>query len=71
MKAGPLVRGAEAFVLDPTKGIDGESPKEPFPWHFNLGRTRVRNTQTERTAFSPTGKDDLHVPEKFAKLWGR
>jgi hypothetical protein len=66
----PIV-GAEAFVLDPTKGIDGERPKELFPWHFNLGRTRVRNGKTERTAFSPTGKDDFHVPEKFAKLWGR
>lgn len=66
----PVV-GAEAFTLDPTKGIDGERPKELFPWHFNLGRTRVRNAQTERTAFSPTGKTDLRVPEKFAKLWGR
>lgn len=65
----PVV-GAEAFVLDPTKGIDGERPKELFPWHFNLGRTRVRDSKTERTAFSPTGKDDFHVPEKLAKLWG-
>lgn len=66
----PIV-GAEAFVLDPTKGIDGERPKELFPWHFNLGRTRLRNAHPERTAFSPTNKDTLHVPEKFAKLWGR
>lgn len=65
------VIGAEAFTLDPTKGIDGERPKELFPWHFNLGRSRVRNAQTERTAFSPTSKTDLRVPEKFAKLWGR
>ena len=34
-------------------------------------RTRVRSGKTKRTAFSPTGKDDFHVPEKFAKLWGR
>ncbi|MBX7211159.1 MAG: DUF4838 domain-containing protein [Verrucomicrobiaceae bacterium] len=66
----PIV-GAEAFTIDPTKGIDGAQPKELFPWHFNLGRTRVRDGKTERTAFSPTGKDDLHVTEKFAKLWGR
>lgn len=32
---------------------------------------RIRDGGTERTAFSPTGKDDFHVPEKFAKLWGR
>jgi hypothetical protein len=66
----PIV-GAEAFTLDPTKGIDGAQPKDLFPWHFNLGRTRVRDGKVERTAFSPTGKDDFHVPEKFAKLWGR
>lgn len=66
----PIV-GAEAFTLDPTKGIDGERPKELFPWHFNLGRTRIRNAQSERTAFSPTGKEKFHVTERFAKLWGR
>ena len=66
----PIV-GEEAFVLDPTKGIDGSRPKELFPWHFNLGRSRVRDGKAERTAFSPTAKADLHVPEKFAKLWGR
>lgn len=66
----PIV-GEEAFTLDPTKGIDGAQPKELFPWHFNLGRVRVREAKVERTAFSPTGKDDFHVTEKFAKLWGR
>ena len=66
----PIV-GAEAFTLDPTKGIDGAQPKDLFPWHFNLGRTRLRDGKTERTAFSPTGKDDFQVTEKFAKLWGK
>jgi hypothetical protein len=66
----PIV-GAEAFTLDPTKGIDGAQPKDLFPWHFNLGRSRVRDGKAERTAFSPTGKGDFHVTEKFAKLWGR
>lgn len=66
----PIV-GAEAFVIDPTKGIDGEQPKELFPWHFNLCRSRVCNAQPERTALSPTGQDDFHVPGKFAKLWGK
>ena len=65
----PVV-GAEAFVLDPTKGIDGERPKELFPWHFNLGRNRVRNGQPEFTAYSPTGANNFHVPEKFAKRGG-
>jgi hypothetical protein len=38
---------------------------------FNLGRSRRRDGKVERTAYSPTGKGDFHVPEKFAKLWGR
>ena len=66
----PIV-GAEAFTLDPTTGIDGNQPKELFPWHFNPGRSRVRDGKVERTAYSPAGNDNLHTPEKFAKLWGR
>ncbi len=66
----PIV-GEGAFVLDPLKGIDGSQPKALFPWHFNLGRQRVRGKNIERTAFSPTLKPDFHVPEKFAKLWGK
>jgi len=66
----PIV-GEGAFVLDPLKGIDGSQPKDLFPWHFNLGRQRVRGSSIERTAYSATGKDDFHVPEKFAKMWGK
>lgn len=66
----PIV-GAEAFTLDPTKGIDGAQPKDLFPWYFNLGRSRGRDGKVEHTAFSPSGRDDLHVPGRFAKLWGK
>ncbi len=66
----PIV-GEEAFTLDPSKGIAGAQPKELFPWHFNLGRLRIRDGKTERTAYSPTGTDDFRVPEKFGKLWSR
>ncbi len=66
----PIV-GDEAFTLDPTKGIAGAQPKDLFPWRFNLGRVRVHDGTVERTAFSQTGKDDLRVPEKYAKLWGK
>ncbi len=65
----PIV-GEDAFTLDPAKGIAGAQPKELFPWHFNLGRLRVRDGKPERTAYSPTGQDDFRVPEKFGKLWG-
>ncbi len=66
----PIV-GEEAFTLDPTKGIAGAQPKELFPWRFNIGRVRVNGGKVERTAFSQTGKEDLRVPAKFAKLWGK
>lgn len=62
----PIV-DAEAFVLNPTKGIDDERLKEHFPWHFNP----ARQAQTKRTASSPTWKDDFHVTERLARLWGR
>ena len=64
------VNGEDAFTLDPAIDIAGAQPKEFFPWHFNLGRQRVRDGKPERTAYSPTSQDDFRVPEKFAKLWG-
>jgi len=66
----PVV-GEDAFTLDPEKGIAGAEPKELFPWHFNLGRLRVRDGKSEYTAYSPTGAEDFRVPAKFAKLWSR
>jgi hypothetical protein len=65
------IAGEGARVLDPLKGIDGAQPKDLFPWYFNVCRQRVRGADIERTAFSPTGKEDFHVTEKFAKLWGK
>jgi hypothetical protein len=65
------IAGEGARVLDPLKGIDGAQPKDLFPWYFNLCRQRVRGKEIERTVYSPTGKDDFRVPEKFAKLWGK
>lgn len=65
------IAGEGAFVLDPAKGIDAGQPKDLFPWRINVCRQRVRGTTTERTAYSPTGKDNFYLPEKFAKLWGK
>ena len=66
----PIV-GEGAHVLDPRKGVDGAQPKDLFPWYFNVCRQRVRRADIERTAYSPTGKEDFHVTEKFARLWGK
>jgi hypothetical protein len=65
------ITGEGSRMIDPLKGIDGSQPKDLFPWHFNLGRQRVRGTTIERSAYSATGKDGFYVPEKFAKLWGK
>ncbi len=65
------ITGEGSRMIDPLKGIDGAQPKDLFPWHFNLCRQRVRGSTIERTAYSPTGKDDFYVLEKFAKLWGK
>jgi hypothetical protein len=66
----PII-GEEAFTLDPSKGIAGAQPKELFPWHFNIGRCRIRNGKTEFTAYSPTGMNNVRVPEKFGRLWSK
>ena len=66
----PIV-GEGARTLDPLKGIDGNQPKDLFPWYFNVCRERHRKGQTERTAYSATGKDDFYVLEKLAKMWGK
>jgi len=65
------IAGEGAKVLDPLRGMDGARPSEFYPWYFNVGRQRVRDIAVERTAFSPTGTDNLHVVEKFAHLWGK
>lgn len=65
------IAGEGARVLDPDKAIDGAQPKDLFPWYFNLCRQRVRGAELQRTAYSPTGEEDFHITEKFAKLWGK
>lgn len=65
------ITGEGSRMIDPLKGIDGNQPKDLFPWYFNLGRQRVRGTTIERTAYSATGRESFYVPEKFAKLWGK
>jgi hypothetical protein len=65
------ITGEGSRMIDPLKRIDGNQPKDLFPWHFNVCRQRVRGTTIERTAYSATGKEDFYGPDKFAKLWGK
>ena len=61
--------GAEQEKILPLQRIAGGKPTEAFPWYFNICRQRVQGDNLELTAFSPTGKESFHVPEKFARLW--
>ena len=61
--------GAEQEKILPLQCVAGGKPTEAFPWYFNLCRQHVHSDNLELTAFSPTGKEGFHVPEKFARLW--
>ena len=63
--------GGGARTLDAMVGIDGDQPRQLYPWHFNVGRQRVRNDRVERSAFSPTGESDFRVREKLGVMWGK
>lgn len=65
------IAGEGARLLDRRTGVDGNRPKELFPWYFNVCRSRVRGGAEERTAYSSTGPETFHRPEKFAKLWAK
>ena len=50
---------------DPYHQVIGNKPSITIPWHINLCRQRVRDNETEHSAFSPTGTKGFHVPMKF------
>jgi hypothetical protein len=57
--------------LDPLHGVAGRQPSALYPWFFNVCRQRVRENNTERSAFSPTGTDGFQDVMKFGKLYVR
>lgn len=50
---------------DPYHQVIGNRPSIDLPWHINLCRQRVRDGETEHSAFAPTGTKSFHVPMKF------
>ncbi len=50
---------------DPYHQVIGTKPSIDLPWHINLCRQRVRDGETEHSAFAPTGAKGFHVPMKF------
>jgi len=53
----------------PDQLVSGRTPTPGQPWYFNNGRKRVRDSEIERSMFSPTGQRGFHVQEKFGKLY--
>lgn len=56
---------------DPLHEIIGSTPHRNLPWFCNICRQRKREDFTERSAFSPTGKDTFHHVVKFGKMVGK
>lgn len=54
---------------DPLHQVIGRRPSASLPWHFNLCRHRIRETGSEASAFSPTGKANFHEVPKFAHFY--
>ncbi len=65
------ITGEGARLIDPNDGIDGRTPSSTFPWYFNVGRQRVRDSVVERLAYSPTGSREFEVTDRFAEMWSR
>jgi hypothetical protein len=65
------VAGDSQEALDANNGISGRQPSETYPWFFNIGRQRVRATDTELSAYSPTGKRSFHETNRFSELFVR
>lgn len=65
------IAGEGARIVDRLVGLDGEQPRELYPWHFNVGRQRVRDGKIELFTFSPTGSENFRELEKLGLMWGK
>lgn len=63
----PVV-GEQQATIDALHGVAGREPTLTYPWYFNVCRQRVRENDTEASAFSPTGSPSFHVLKKFGSL---
>ncbi|MFN2352413.1 MAG: hypothetical protein ABR497_10750, partial [Kiritimatiellia bacterium] len=62
-------------AMDPYHYLVGRPPShvrsQAFPWHFNVGRVRVREGRRQVAAFSPTGEDNFDDTFRFAQMYMR
>lgn len=55
--------------VDSLSGIAGRPPTSTYPWHINVGRHRIRGSDMELLAWSPTGKLRFTEPSKFGTIY--
>jgi hypothetical protein len=49
--------------------VNGGKPTAKEPWFFNVGRYRsLKGGEAELQIFSPTNRNNWHLPEKFGRL---
>ena len=63
----PVV-GEQQETIDRLNGVSGRQPSVTYPWYLNVCRQRITPTESEYSAFSPTGVGSFHNIEKFGKL---
>ena len=61
------VAGDQAETINPLIGISGHKPTADYPWYFNLGRQRARESGRECSASAPPKKDGTGAG--FHDLW--
>jgi len=54
---------------DPLHQVIGRKPSQSLPWHINVCRQRIRDRDSEYSAFSPTSAQNFHNLMKFATFY--
>ncbi len=62
------VADPKAANFDPLRGIAGQKPTDETPWHFNLGRQRMRGRERTFHVLSKSEGGLFHELETFGKL---
>ncbi len=63
------VADPKAANFDPLRGIAGQKPTDTAPWHFNLGRQRMRGRERKFYVFSQANSSlFFHEVTMFGKL---
>jgi hypothetical protein len=61
--------GENAQEITPLHGISGAGPNPTFPWSINVCRQRIRGSNVERSAWSPTGSSRFNDVTKLGTVW--